>query len=73
MIGWVNHNHNLIVLDQQRDGSIAGASGGKDDSRELWVLLSPDVRDNTKSDHLMWQENSSTQFLFSASSFFHLS
>lgn len=53
MIGWVNHNHNLIVLDQQRDGSIAGASGGKDDSRELWVLLSPDVRDNTKSDHLM--------------------
>lgn len=28
----------------------------KDDSQELWVLLSPDVCDNTKSDHPMWQE-----------------
>lgn len=59
------------LITQLESWEIARVDPVKDDSRELWVLLSPDVCDSRiiQCD----SKNSLTRFLFSASSFFHLS
>lgn len=68
MDGWINH---LIVRDRQSNGCIAGAGPVTPGSFEFCCLL---MFGTTLSRIIGCDsENCSTHFLFSASSFFHLS